>query len=175
MCASASKDIIIDYKGPIDFDTIGDLIGLLKEKMFEKKVKQTIYKKLLIILIESLENVFRYNDTFENDPNVLKKYTPEFTVIKKDEKYYVKCVNTVLESDVSQLKQKLNILNSLDKEGVRNLYKERITDGQFSEKGGAGLGMIEMAKITEGKLDYTFETINKKYSRYTLMLIVNSL
>ena len=53
------------------------------------------------------------------------------------------------------------------------IYRETITNGVFSDKGGAGLGFIEMAKITSNKLGYQFLTATDEYQIFELVLSIN--
>lgn len=162
------EKIFLDYKGPILYDVIGDLIGLLKEKMFETKIKQTIYKKVLMIMIEALENIFKYHEFFGNIKELILNYPPTITIKQTEGFFIVQCSNPILKVDSKTLKKRLEHINSLDKTGIKEEYKQTITNGQFSEKGGAGLGIIEMAKISDEKLIYSFESINKEFDIYTL-------
>ena len=79
----------------------------------------------------------------------------------------------VLKKDIPHLQEKLSVINNLDKNSIRELYKATITDGKFSEKGGAGLGIIEMAKISDEKLLYTFSEIDENFSYFILKLVIN--
>ena len=58
----------------------------------------------------------------------------------------------------------LEKINSLDKDGLKMLYKQQIKEGRLSNKGGAGLGFIDIAKKTGNKLYYNFLSINDEYS-----------
>jgi len=51
--------------------------------------------------------------------------------------------------------------------------KSTITNGEFSSKGGAGLGFIEIAKTTGNKLEYKFEGLSTGYSLYTFRAVLN--
>jgi hypothetical protein len=53
-----------------------------------------------------------------------------------------------------------------DKDGLRKLFRATLMDGQFTKKGGAGLGFIEMSKVAGGKIQYKIEPINETYSFY---------
>ena len=44
---------------------------------------------------------------------------------------------------------------------------------EFSDKGGAGLGLIEMAKKTGNKLDYDFVSLDNDYSYFILSKTVD--
>ncbi len=71
------KEIFLHYRGAILYDTIGELISELKERMFEQHVKQVVYKKVLMVMIEALENVFKYHEYFENEIQLNDTYLPE--------------------------------------------------------------------------------------------------
>jgi hypothetical protein len=49
-----------------------------------------------------------------------------------------------------------------------------LSNAEFSNKGGAGLGLIEMAKKTGNKLDYDFVSIDSEYSYFILSKTVDS-
>lgn len=160
--------IFLNYQGPILYDTIGDLISLLKETMFEAKVKQAIYKKVLMIMIEALENIFKYHEFFGENEELIFNYPPSIIVKYSDHQISVRCSNPILKVDSEILKKRLIHINRLDKAGIKDEYKQTITNGQFSEKGGAGLGIIEMAKISDDKLTFSFNPINEEYNNYNL-------
>ena len=48
------------------------------------------------------------------------------------------------------------VITSLDKEGLKQLYKHQIKEGRLSNKGGAGLGFIDIAKKTGNKIHFHF-------------------
>ena len=43
-------------------------------------------------------------------------------------------------------------------------------NGKLSEKGGGGLGLIDIAKKSRNKLGYSFKEIDKDYSFFTLIV-----
>ena len=57
---------------------------------------------------------------------------------------------------INDLKIKLEEINNLETKEIRNVYRQMLSSAEFSTKGGAGLGLIEMAKKTGNKLDYDF-------------------
>ena len=169
----SEEELFLYYKGPVLYDTIGYLICELKEKMVAIHAKQATYKKVLMVMIEALENVFKYHEFFEMEKKLLSEYPPEISILRKKNNFTVTCGNPVQKKDVKDLKKRLDFINQLDRNGVKDEYKKTITNGQFTEKGGAGLGLIEMAKISDDTLDYNFITINKNFDYYRLTLIVN--
>ncbi len=170
----SEEELFLYYKGPVFYDTIGYLICELKEKMFAVHAKQAIYKKVLMVMIEALENVFKYHEYFDKDKKLLSEHPPEISIFRKKDNFTVICGNPVQKKDVKALKKRLDYINKLDRDGVKDEYKKTITNGQFTEKGGAGLGLIEMAKISDKILDYTFTSIDGFYDYFRLNLIINN-
>ena len=168
MISNNTKELILSHRGTLKYDTIGELINNLKKTVSRLKIKLGIYKKLLLVMIESLENILKYNENFDINSNIRTKFTPEFKIEKDDEKYFLTSVNVIFNKDIPMLENKINHVNTLDSDGLKKLYKSTITNGRFTHKGGAGLGFIEMAKTAGNKLEYNFKTLSTEYSLYTL-------
>jgi hypothetical protein len=78
----------------------------------------------------------------------------------------------VRNESIEYISAKIDQVNALDKEGLKELYKEVIKKGEISEKGGAGLGFIDMARKSGQKLEYSFEPINDEFSFFSLQITV---
>jgi hypothetical protein len=169
---SRGEEVFLLYKGLVKYDTIGQLISELKEKMFEAHVKQAVYKKVLMVMIEALENVFKYHEHFDKDKKLIADFSPKISIIRDDQKFTIECSNPIRSKDLPVLRERLENINKLDKNGIKDAYKKIITNGKFSEKGGAGLGIVEMAKISDEKLNFSFIPANENFYYYTLTLII---
>lgn len=63
-------------------------------------------------------------------------------------------------AEVAFLQDKLDLINSLSKEELKDFYKQVLNEGTMSVKGTAGLGMIDIARKSGQKLEYCFNPIN---------------
>ena len=124
-------------------------------------------------MIEVLENVLKYSDHFEEFINEYPEYLPEFELSMDDEYFILLSRNPVREEDKEEISRKIERINSSSEEELKKFYRETITNGMFTEKGGAGLGMIEMAKITDHDLGFTFHPATAGYYIYELVLRIN--
>ena len=93
---------------------------------------------------------------------------------KTDNGYTVTTGNVIPVSSINDLKVKLDEINNLETNEIRNVYRQMLSTAEFSNKGGAGLGLIEMAKKTGNKLDYDFVTLDDEYSYFILSKTVDS-
>jgi hypothetical protein len=165
-----NRELILEFTGHLTFSTIGRLLTLLKHKMVEHGIKIGIYKRILGVMIESLENIYKYSDQYQDNQMIEKNYLPTFKLEKVHQSYMIKTTSPIRNTDIVRLKEKIEIVNSKSAEELKALYRQTITNGHFTAKGGAGLGLIEMSKITNNSLGYRFEPINEEYSIYHLTL-----
>ena len=125
-------------------------------------------------MIETLENILRYNKYVKYYNNIQIEHQPSFTIEKIEDSFVLTSSNAILNEDICELKEKLNFIKNLSIEQLKNLYKETITNGRFTRFGGAGLGFIEIAKVTSGNIEYAFVPIDNKYSYYNFKAIIKN-
>lgn len=163
-----NQKIILEYTGHLTFSTVGRLLTMLKHKMRKDGLHLGAYKKILSIMIEVLENIYKYSDQYHDNKYIVQNHIPEFSIIQNESDYFIRSSNPIRNEHIQELKEKLDVVNSKNMEELRLFYREKICDGKFSDKGGAGLGLIEIAKISGKSLKYKFEKINDNFSSYHL-------
>jgi len=168
------REVILSYQGLFNFEIIGHLLNSLKDETESRGISISHYKKILSVMIEALENVFKYSEYFDKEKSLFPKYYPKFQLDKVNENYVLLTGNPILKTDIEKLSNHINKINNLDKEGLRQLFRNTLTNGQFSAKGGAGLGFIEMAKVTSEKINFSFDAINEKFSFYSCKILITN-
>jgi hypothetical protein len=157
--------ILIDYRGSIKYETIGELIHKFKLLVPKMGIQIGTYKRVLLIMIESLENMMKHSYTPpENNSDT---FDSMLIVKQENNRFIIISENNLRNEVIPVLKSKIDYLNSMDQQGLKNIYKETITNGIFTNTGGAGLGLIEIAKISSNPIKYVFSPINEDFSRYT--------
>ena len=129
-----------------------------------------IYKRLLLIMIESLENIMKHS---EYPDGLREENLPVLSISRNNNQYLVKSSSLLHTEQISPLKKRIDYLNNLDQQGLKKIYKETITDGIFTKSGGAGLGLIEIAKISGNPIRYEFLPLNKEYVHYVQQVTVD--
>ena len=125
-------------------------------------------------MIESLENICKYNEKFEAFVSTRKEYLPSIKIMQNSDAIHLRISNPVRTRDVKKIKESIDKVNSKDRVALREMYLSVMTDGKFSSNGGAGLGFIEMARISGNKLEYQFEQISDDYAMYTIIVTIVS-
>ena len=164
---------IIDYSGNIHYETIGELIHQFKNHVHILGVHIGTYKKVLLVMIETLENIMKYREYPSNVNEDNGAFIPLFAITKEGDRYFITSANTLERRNIPELEGRLVYLNTLSSQGIKEYYKETITNGQFSKLGGAGLGLIEMAKISGNKIDYHFQPVDDVYATFHLKITID--
>jgi len=159
------QDFEYVYRGYFNHSITKKILALADTNIQKTVNKSTIQKRIYYIMVEGLQNITRHQDELEDDQ---EKYPGIFAIQKQDERYYVTTGNLVLNEKIPTLKQRIDKINSLEKEELKKFHKEVLRSGAINDKGGAGLGLIEMARKSGNKLIASFELINDKYSYFYL-------
>ena len=164
---------VIRFKGKLTFERIGVLLNDLKIRRNSFEIHPVQYKKLLTLMIESLENVHRYSDAFDDFTLQYPQYLPEFELNLNETGFVLISRNPVRNEDRQIISEKINRINASSKLELRKIYRDTITNGLFTDRGGAGLGFIEMAKVVSKALEFNFHPAEAGFSVYELILHVN--
>ena len=156
------------YRGVVTNENSASLLMLLEKEMENSEFGFVGRKRLFMFVLESLQNVSRHSDRNKYSEMSLVVYS------KTDTGYTVTTGNVIETDKILALRNKLDEINKLDSGEIRNVYRNMLSNAEFSNKGGAGLGLIEMAKKTGNKLDYDFIEMDDSFSYFILSKTVDS-
>lgn len=164
-------DIILTYEGKFDMQTTKSVLHLAERNIDSISEDPSIKRKVFNILVECLQNVVKHGEKLDDpDPDL---GTVPAVMIGREKRYYIIASgNAMLTKNVDNLKTRIDKINRLDKEGLKKLYKHIMRDNDVSEKGGAGLGLVDMARKSGAKLSYHFDTIDGQFSFFSLKTVI---
>ncbi|MDF2564028.1 MAG: hypothetical protein K0Q53_423 [Massilibacillus sp.] len=164
--------VLITFSGRFTQEIIEELGDAVKKYM-ETESTQHKTHDVFAVFIEQTQNVKNYASSQSEFANGEKIANSGIVAIGKDaEGYFVSSGNMLTTTDVELLKDKLAVITSLDKIGLKKLYKEQIKKTLDPESTGAGLGLIDMARRASGKLQYSIQDIDEQLSFFTLKVQV---
>lgn len=163
-------NIMLSFKGEVTSDLLTSILQIMESKMETLDEPPKIKKKVYNILVECLQNLYHHID--EDDAlTAANEKTALFMIRKNDEgEYSIMTGNYIANENINLLKNRLDKINSMDKEELKDYYKEVLNNGEMSAKGGGGLGMIDIARKSGKKLDYDFAKIDDKFSFFSLIV-----
>ena len=153
------------YRGKFTQNITDHILFLAEDNLEKEEQSSKIKKRVYSIMVECLQNVTRHQNETQGDSI---DNMGLFVIQKKDEKYYITTGNLVEKENIPNISKLIEKINGLEKDELKNYYKEVLDGGSLSDKGGAGLGFIDMARKSGNKLSYTFKEISDNYSYFYL-------
>jgi len=170
--ASANATLFA-YKGSISTDFINSALTTVDEKMSGQDEDARMRKRVYNILIESLQNLFHHAEKYNG--NGLVGEMPRFGIIilsQTDHGYHLKTGNFVSNERVTFLQNRLEKINSLSLEEIKDMYKYILNHQRLSEKGGGGLGLLDIARRNDKNFEYQFIEVDEKTSFFNFDIFI---
>ncbi len=168
-----SNKVVLSFKGDVTSELMSSILQIIEQRMDDLNETPRLRKKVYNVLVECLQNLYHHID--EVPSKASKNGTDRsaiFMVSLNPNGYSVTTGNYILTDREERFKNKLDRINSLTRDELKSLYKEVLNSDERSEKGGGGLGMIDIARKTGNKLNYDFVPLSNEYSFFSLNINV---
>jgi Family of unknown function (DUF6272) len=169
-----SSSIIMSYKGAASNDVLTSILAIAQTNLAEIENKSAIKKRVLTILVEILQNIYHHFEEIEAD-DLHEDDSIIFILSRIDDSYVIITGNYVAKGDIAALKNRIDEVNSMNAEQLKEKYREKLNTGTVSAKGGAGLGIIDIARKSGSKLEYSFDEYSPKYSFFSLTVKISAI
>jgi hypothetical protein len=161
------NDIMLVYCGDFSQELNKTLLSFTERKFKTENVEDNTRRKIFNIMVEVPQNISKNKvDAGENIPD----FEAIFMLGTNNNDYILISSNLIRNEKIAPLRDRIEQVNSLDKEGLKNLYKEVRLNASFSDKAGAGIGIIDIARKSENKLEYSFVEMNNEYSVFSFLI-----
>lgn len=165
--------IMLVYEGEVNQDITKAFTAMTQKNLDEDDLASVpIRKRVYHVMVECLQNIGKHSDNIESGEPELPG-NGIFMVSKSDEGFSVVTGNPIANSKIGEVTQMLNKVNSMSQEEIKAYYKEKILASRISEKGGAGLGFIDIVKKTGNKIDFHFEKLNDITSFFIVKTLIS--
>ena len=161
------NNIMLSFKGEITAELLTSVLQIMESKLDNMQEEPKIKKKVYNVLVECLQNLYHHLDEISPDMND-KIRSAIFMIGKIDNEYHILTGNYIKNTNIASLQKRLDDINLLSKEELKEYYKAILNNGEMSDKGGGGLGMIDIARKTGQKLDFNFNPIDEQFSFFSL-------
>lgn len=152
-----TNGITLVYLGEFSHEITKMFTSMAEDDMESSGEDKTTVRRVYHVMVETLQNMNKHSDEFSDIGNIGKGM---FLIGRKEDCYYVITSNKVSKEKKENLEKTLQLINSSTKDELREMFKKQIKEGSLSDKGGAGLGLIDMARKTTGKLHHHFLPID---------------
>lgn len=167
---SNSKDeILFLFKGEVSSNLIADSLDKIEEKLID--VPSKIKKKIYNVLVECMQNLFHHSETLPIKSGYDKTGKYATCILSKNSiGYHIATGNFINEKQKNFLDKHLSHINTLNRDQLKDLYKEILNNQEFSDKGGGGLGMVDISRKSGSKLDFAFNDYREGFFFFSLSI-----
>ena len=159
----------LSYKGPID-DHILQTIGTYIEGLLSHSPKAG--KKVFKIFIELAQNISFYSAERSTLPNNKDIGTGMVLISEQADYYTFMTGNLVKTDDIITIIEKSEVINSLDREELRE-YKRQQRKLPPGKKGGAHIGLIQVALTSSKPLDIEVNPVDDDHSFFSIAVKID--
>ena len=134
--------IMLSFKGDLTPDLITALLGLVERKLEQIEPDGKLRKRVFNVLMECLQNLYHHHARIaaeDSDGRGTDEAQGVVMIGHHGQGYSVLTGNFMAGDQVERLRAHLDRINAMDEVGLRDFYKQILTDGRFSEAGGGGL------------------------------------
>ena len=149
---NVSENTLFYYKGSVGTERVTKILEKIEAIMDEKKFPLRERKKILNIFIELVQNLYHHGERFEID-NTFKSYgCIIFNTV--DHGVEIISANFIKIERLKVFTDYIDHTNSMSTKDLNALYRKVLSNKHFSDKGGGGLGIINMIRKSGNKLKY---------------------
>ena len=166
-------DVLMAFKGNISSELISNVLEVVESKMDDVSESSKIRKKVYNVLVESLQNLYHHIEVLPEEMQM--EFEDKFGILvvsRHKDKYKISTGNFIRQDKVDVLRNKIDKINSMGREELKDMYKFILNHQRLSDKGGGGLGLVDIARKTGSKLEYTFEKYDDIYYFFNLDVYV---
>ncbi len=160
-----SKTVHMSYKGPID-DKILQAMGVYIEELLIEH--PTAARRVFRVFVELAQNISFYSaernifNREKKDVGVGSLFVEEL-----ENSYKFVTANLVKNEDIDSITDKVELINSLSREELRE-YKREQRRLPFGKKGGANIGLIQISLTSQNPLDLEIKPVDNDHSFFSI-------
>lgn len=161
--AQGEETLLFSHFGSFTQSKIDSTLKLVEGTLLESGEKRQNVKRFCNLLIEVLQNISLHGARDRSGQ------MHSYVVVSKDKSTYrLMTGNLVLSDDITPLRNKMTDLMNMDSDTLRKLYIETLCNEEYSTKGGAGLGLLTVAKRADKNLAFDLHAIDENFGYFQL-------
>lgn len=165
------EDAIFSYKGRIEDEDVTEVLQSVEQILKNKNESPKLFRKIFNVLVEMVQNLYHHGEV----PSDLDVDYEKFGVlILRDEgtQYRICAGNFIKIDGLRLIRDRIDQINTLSSAETQSLYRIILENDQFSEKGGGGLGMVDIARKSGNNMEYQFYDYNPNYLFIAIDVII---
>src|SRR6478735_7524624 len=126
-----TEKLILVYEGDFTQETTKSILSMAERNLDSSGEDSSIKRKVFNVMVEALQNIVKHSDELVDGQT--RSHAAIFLIGKQANRYSIMSGNPVRKENVPKLQKSLDHINGLDKEGLKELYKEIIKNTPMSD------------------------------------------
>jgi hypothetical protein len=153
-----ADNLLVSYKGPFSPAILSEIADYIKDHL---PVEVQTSRKMLKMFIEMAQNISYYSAEVNRIGMPKERERVGLVVIGELEDHFFMTTGNMLQNDyVRPVKERCNLINSLNREELRN-------------HGGANIGLVVLALTSDNPLEPEVAPIDEKFSFFSLTVTID--
>jgi len=157
------QGILFSFSGYISEGILYSLGEALRQKMTLEDTNINTVKKVFSVFVEQSQNIIRYSAEKvggQGGKQQVELSSGMVTIGSEQGRFFIVCGNIILAEDMPRLRERLELLQSMDKDAIKQYYKEQLREAPEEQSRGATIGLIEIARRASQPLEFDFDAID---------------
>jgi Family of unknown function (DUF6272) len=166
----SQEGIMMCFNGPFSHSIIEEIGTAIRNHLAAENIARMAVQDVFAVYIEMTQNVRNY--LVSRDIHTGDAGSATIIIAKQGESYAVTSGNLIRTGDIADLSARIDRINGLDRDGLKKEIRQQLHSEVPPGALGAGIGLMEIAKRTVAKLEYSIRNIDGRYAFFTLTVLV---
>lgn len=167
--SGTGETLLFSHFGDFSQTKVDSTIKLIESSIMEAGDKRQTMRRICSVLIEILQNTSLHGAKDGNG-----RMHAYLILSRNSAGYRVHTGNLLLKSDLPRLQEKMTELVGMDKNALRKMYIETLCNEDFTYKGGAGLGLLTIAKRAKDEVKYRIQPLDENFGYFQMDVLMDN-
>jgi hypothetical protein len=149
------ENYLLYHSGNITQEYVDEVVEFVS-KLDEKPA---LIRKISFLIVEVLQNIIHHSDKTPKGETFAY-----FELLKNGDNYIIKTGNLLLKEKTEELEKRLQCVTTSSEEEIKKKIINKLEQEGFTEKGGAGIGLLSIRKKVFDGMNYEIEYFKENYN-----------
>ncbi|HQX00083.1 MAG TPA: SiaB family protein kinase [Flavobacteriales bacterium] len=159
------------YSGLFHDEHTARLIALGEEFLGQNGADKGVRGKLAFIMVEMYQNIVRHRAGLASEVQE-REGRSMFLLRSTSAQHEIVAINPIASADAENVKKELARLDGLDRDQMKQVFLLGLQNDARTQRGGAGLGLIEMARRSGHPLRHALSPLGTSHYLFALQALV---
>ncbi|MEY6431533.1 SiaB family protein kinase [Thioalkalicoccus limnaeus] len=157
-CLAQNPGLIFFYVGYFSQNIINAIGDAVRLRLEYSEMPGGLRRRIFSIFIEMAQNVVRYSsDQLVSGPQQNELRAGSVCITQENGRFLIICKNPVTQDWAERLRPVLEELRLMSVEEIKRSYREQLRKELPADSVGAGLGLLTIARDSDGPIEFALE------------------